>query len=74
MQSGVTEPLAGTVTLLATKKDKGQPEGTFTEDWNTHKLQKVCKFTLLFFNQPPEYAKFLWLTWLDGPTTFIVQV
>ena len=26
MQSGVTEPLAGTVTLPATKKDKGQPE------------------------------------------------
>ena len=38
MQSGVTEPLARTVTLPATKKDKGQPEDTFTEDWNTQKL------------------------------------
>ena len=74
MQSGVTEPLARTVTLPATKKDKGQPEDTFTEDWNTQKLQRVCKFTLLFFNQPPEYAKFLWLTWLGGLTTFTVQV
>ena len=35
MQSGVTEPAARMVTLPATKKDKGQPEDTFTEDWNT---------------------------------------
>lgn len=28
MQSGVTEPLARTVTLPATKKDKGQLEDT----------------------------------------------
>ena len=48
MQSGVTEPLARTLTLSATKKDNGQPEDTFTEDWNTQKLQRVRKFTLIF--------------------------
>ena len=73
MQSGVTEPLARTVTSPATKKDKGQTEDTFTEDWNTQKLQKVRIFTLLFFNQPPEYAKFIWLTWFEDLTTFTVQ-
>ena len=49
-KKGVTEPLARTVTLSATKKDNGQPEDTFIEDWNTQKLQRVRKFTLLFFN------------------------